>query len=174
MIIRFLAILLLPDENREVLQTLLYFLSDIAANKDYNQMPASNLAVCFAPSLFQISIASSKFKFRSALTRRHSIDVKVSVIYYARAITLFGMLRTHSLKIFIFKKIGQRDEKDIVESVAAHQCLTFMIKECKKLFKVPFDMMNGLGQHDDFLINEFGLNPQAHPHELRYDLMYYN
>ena len=66
------------------------------------------------------------------------------------------------------QKIGQRDEKDIVESVAAHQCLTFMIKECKKLFKVPFDMMNGLGQHDDCLINEFGLNPQAHPQELRY------
>ena len=69
------------------------------------------------------------------------------------------------------QKVGQRDEKDIVESVAAHQCLTFMIKECKKLFKVPFDMMNGLGQHDDCLINEFGLNPQAHPQELRYDII---
>ena len=70
------AILLLPDENREVLQTLLYFLSDIAANKDCNQMPASNLAVCFAPSLFQIAGASAKFKFRTALSRRHSIDIK--------------------------------------------------------------------------------------------------
>ena len=26
-------------------------------------------------------------------------------------------------------KVGQRGEKDIVESVAAHQCLTFMIKD---------------------------------------------
>ena len=63
-------------------------------------MPASNLAVCFAPSLFQIAINNPKFKFKSALSRRHSIDIKV----------------------------GQRGEKDIVESVAAHQCLTFMIK----------------------------------------------
>ena len=60
-----------------MLQTLLYFLSDIAAHKDVNQMPASNLAVCFAPSLFQIAAGQAKFKFRSALTRRHSIDVKV-------------------------------------------------------------------------------------------------
>ena len=43
-------------------------------------------------------------------------------------------------------KVGQRGEKDIVESVAAHQCLTFMIKECKQLFKVPFELMNGLSQ----------------------------
>ena len=92
------AILLLPDENREVLQesslkkrknpkfpknsffdfkifknlkkTLLFFLSDIAACKDYNQMPASNLAVCFAPSLFQIAMNNPKFKFKSALSRR--------------------------------------------------------------------------------------------------------
>ena len=92
------AILLLPDENREVLQdsllnnqkfsennyknpnffqnfyehkkTLLFFLSDIAACKEYNQMPASNLAVCFAPSLFQIAMNNPKFKFKSALSRR--------------------------------------------------------------------------------------------------------
>ena len=65
-------------------------------------------------------------------------------------------------------KVGQRGEKDIVESVAAHQCLTFMIKECKQLFKVPFELMNGLSQHEDCLINDFGLNPRAHPIELRH------
>ena len=37
------ATLLLPDENREVLQTLLYFLSDIASAEE-NQMTAGNLA----------------------------------------------------------------------------------------------------------------------------------
>ena len=59
------AVLLLPDENREVLQTLLLFLSDISECKDVNQMPASNLAVCFAPSLFQIAMNNPKFKLRS-------------------------------------------------------------------------------------------------------------
>ena len=134
------AVLLLPDENREVLQTLLLFLSDISDCKDMNQMPASNLAVCFAPSLFQIAMNNPKFKLRSALSRRHSIDIKN----------------------------GYRGEKDIVESVAAHQCLTFMIKECKKLFKVPFELMNGLSQHENYLMNDFGLNPRAHPIELRF------
>ncbi|XP_015269478.1 PREDICTED: stAR-related lipid transfer protein 8 [Gekko japonicus] len=52
------AIALMPDENREVLQTLLYFLSDIAAAQE-NQMTAGNLAVCLAPSLFHLN-ASKK------------------------------------------------------------------------------------------------------------------
>ena len=54
-------------------KTLLFFLSDIAACKDFNQMPASNLAVCFAPSLFQIAMNNPKFKFKSALSRRTGI-----------------------------------------------------------------------------------------------------
>uniref|UniRef100_A0A8C7APT9 StAR related lipid transfer domain containing 8 n=1 Tax=Neovison vison TaxID=452646 RepID=A0A8C7APT9_NEOVI len=52
------ATLLLPDENREVLQTLLYFLSDIASAEE-NQMTAGNLAVCLAPSIFHLN-ASKK------------------------------------------------------------------------------------------------------------------
>ena len=32
------AIMLLPDENREVLQSLLLFLSDIASHSDENQV----------------------------------------------------------------------------------------------------------------------------------------
>ena len=63
------AVLLLPDENREVLQTLLLFLSDISECKDVNQMPASNLAVCFAPSLFQIAMNNPKFKLRSRVSQ---------------------------------------------------------------------------------------------------------
>ncbi|KAK6173294.1 hypothetical protein SNE40_016771 [Patella caerulea] len=48
------AIILLPDENREVLQALLLFLSDISQQSTVHQMTASNLAVCFGPSLFNI------------------------------------------------------------------------------------------------------------------------
>ncbi|XP_071951332.1 rho GTPase-activating protein 7-like isoform X2 [Antedon mediterranea] len=49
------AVMLLPDENREVLQSLVLFLSDIATHSQTNQMTPYNLAVCFAPSLFHLS-----------------------------------------------------------------------------------------------------------------------
>ncbi|CAL1531365.1 unnamed protein product, partial [Lymnaea stagnalis] len=48
------AILLLPDENREVLQSILLFLSDISSHESEHQMNASNLAVCFTPTVFQL------------------------------------------------------------------------------------------------------------------------
>ncbi|KAK8742350.1 hypothetical protein OTU49_001821 [Cherax quadricarinatus] len=53
------AVLLLPDENREVLMALLTFLADVAANSHLNQMHASNLAVCLAPSLFHLNVGGS-------------------------------------------------------------------------------------------------------------------
>ncbi|XP_063059153.1 stAR-related lipid transfer protein 8 isoform X2 [Engraulis encrasicolus] len=50
------AVILLPDENREVLQTLLYFLSDIAS-APANQMTAETLAVCLAPSILHLNVS---------------------------------------------------------------------------------------------------------------------
>ncbi|XP_055499309.1 rho GTPase-activating protein 7 isoform X2 [Leucoraja erinacea] len=49
------AILLLPDENREALQSLLCFLCDVVACVNENQMTPTNLAVCLAPSLFHLN-----------------------------------------------------------------------------------------------------------------------
>ncbi|KAG8008436.1 StAR-related lipid transfer protein 13 [Nibea albiflora] len=49
------AILLLPDENREALRTLLFFLQDVVAAVDENQMTPTNIAVCLAPSLFHLN-----------------------------------------------------------------------------------------------------------------------
>lgn len=46
------ALVLLPDEHREALYLLLHFLRQIAKHSQENQMTESNLAVCFAPSLF--------------------------------------------------------------------------------------------------------------------------
>lgn len=51
------AVCLLPDESRDVLHTLLCFLSDVAANVSENQMTCTNLAVCLAPSLFHLNTA---------------------------------------------------------------------------------------------------------------------
>ncbi|XP_066437081.1 stAR-related lipid transfer protein 8 isoform X2 [Eleutherodactylus coqui] len=53
------AILLMPDENREVLQTLLYFLSDISSAQE-NQMTPGNLAVCLAPSVFHLNVSKKE------------------------------------------------------------------------------------------------------------------
>ncbi|KAJ8266694.1 hypothetical protein GJAV_G00133570 [Gymnothorax javanicus] len=50
------AIMLMPDENREVLQTLLCFLSDVTSSVEENQMTPTNIAVCLAPSLFHLNI----------------------------------------------------------------------------------------------------------------------
>lgn len=47
-------ILLLPDEHREALQAILEFLNQVSARSTCNQMTASNLAVCLAPSLFHL------------------------------------------------------------------------------------------------------------------------
>ncbi|XP_066237109.1 stAR-related lipid transfer protein 13 isoform X2 [Saccopteryx leptura] len=50
------ATLLLADENREVLQLLLCFLSDVVSLVEENQMTPMNLAVCLAPSLFHLNL----------------------------------------------------------------------------------------------------------------------
>uniref|UniRef100_A0A8D8LXI8 Rho GTPase-activating protein 7 n=1 Tax=Cacopsylla melanoneura TaxID=428564 RepID=A0A8D8LXI8_9HEMI len=57
------ALVLLPDEHREALYLLLHFLRQIAKHSTENQMTESNLAVCFAPSLFHWNqSASSPYK----------------------------------------------------------------------------------------------------------------
>lgn len=49
------AIYLLPDENREALQSLLLFLREVVACVEENQMTPTNIAVCLAPSLFHLN-----------------------------------------------------------------------------------------------------------------------
>ncbi|MGH0143471.1 UNVERIFIED_CONTAM: hypothetical protein FKN15_039435 [Acipenser sinensis] len=67
------AILLLPDENREVLQTLLYFLSDVTAAVKENQMTNNNLAVCLAPSLFHLNTLKRETSSPRVMQRKHSL-----------------------------------------------------------------------------------------------------
>ncbi|XP_014646757.1 PREDICTED: stAR-related lipid transfer protein 13 isoform X1 [Ceratotherium simum simum] len=54
------AILLLADESREVLQTLLCFLNDVVSLVEENQMTPMNLAVCLAPSLFHLNLVKKE------------------------------------------------------------------------------------------------------------------
>ncbi|KAJ8416496.1 hypothetical protein AAFF_G00357840 [Aldrovandia affinis] len=67
------ATLLLPDDNREVLQTLLYFLSDVTANVAENQMTSTNLAVCLAPSLFHLNTLKRENSSPRVMQRKHSL-----------------------------------------------------------------------------------------------------
>lgn len=67
------AILLLPDENREALRTLLYFLRDVVACVDKNQMTPTNIAVCLAPSLFHLNTIKRESNASRSGHRKYSL-----------------------------------------------------------------------------------------------------
>ena len=104
------VLLLLPDEHREALETLLDFLNHVANNSPYNQMTASNLAVCLAPSLFHFnhstaSVSSSSNRSNSVSPRRR-------------------------------KTVGIPDQRELSENKAAHDCLLYLVKTNRELFMV--------------------------------------
>ncbi|XP_062513642.1 stAR-related lipid transfer protein 13-like isoform X3 [Corticium candelabrum] len=105
------VMLLLPDENREALQSLVLFLKDIAEYSSKNKMTAENLAVCFAPSLFSLP----------GQGQRHSWD---------------GSSKKPKHK----SKGHVKAAKDMNDSaVHANNSLALMIKECDTLFTIPRD-----------------------------------
>ncbi|KAI4886751.1 hypothetical protein NFI96_029387, partial [Prochilodus magdalenae] len=67
------AVLLLPDESREALQTLLCFLSDVTANVRENQMTCMNLAVCLAPSLFHLNTVKRDASSPRVMSRKNAL-----------------------------------------------------------------------------------------------------
>uniref|UniRef100_H3CQA1 Si:dkeyp-23e4.3 n=1 Tax=Tetraodon nigroviridis TaxID=99883 RepID=H3CQA1_TETNG len=103
------AILLLPDENREALRVLLFFLRDVVACVDENQMTPTNIAVCLAPSLFHLNTLKKDAKLPSY--RGRSSRRKCS--------------------------LGRPDQRDLSENLAATQGLAHMITEAQRLFQVP-------------------------------------
>lgn len=67
------AILLLPDENRLALRTLLLFLRDVVACADENQMTPANIAVCLAPSLFHLNTLKRDANAARSSHRKYSL-----------------------------------------------------------------------------------------------------
>nr|XP_057942752.1 rho GTPase-activating protein 7 isoform X3 [Doryrhamphus excisus] len=67
------AILLLPDENREALRTMLFFLRDVVACVEENQMTPTNIAVCLAPSLFHLNALKRDAGAARSGHRKHSL-----------------------------------------------------------------------------------------------------
>ncbi|XP_026669775.1 stAR-related lipid transfer protein 13 isoform X1 [Ceratina calcarata] len=106
------VLLLLPDEHREALETLLDFLNHVASNAPYNQMTASNLAVCLAPSLFHFNHSNANVTNRSS-----------SVSPRRR------------------KTVGIPDQRELSENKAAHDCLLYLVKMHRELFMVSSDML---------------------------------
>ncbi|XP_034172458.1 rhoGTPase activating protein isoform X3 [Osmia lignaria lignaria] len=106
------VLLLLPDEHREALETLLDFLNHVASNAPYNQMTASNLAVCLAPSLFHFNHSNTNVTNRSS-----------SVSPRRR------------------KTVGIPDQRELSENKAAHDCLLYLVKMHRELFMVSSDML---------------------------------
>ncbi|XP_043526536.1 uncharacterized protein LOC122537444 isoform X2 [Frieseomelitta varia] len=106
------VLLLLPDEHREALETLLDFLNHVASNAPYNQMTASNLAVCLAPSLFHFNHNNTNVTNRSS-----------SVSPRRR------------------KTVGIPDQRELSENKAAHDCLLYLVKMHRELFMVSSDML---------------------------------
>ncbi|XP_051487267.1 rho GTPase-activating protein 7-like isoform X1 [Apus apus] len=64
------AILLLPKENREALKILLFFLRDVVAFVEENQMTPTNIAVCLAPSLFHLNTLRRDSSSSSSASQR--------------------------------------------------------------------------------------------------------
>ncbi|NXK21981.1 RHG07 protein, partial [Arenaria interpres] len=67
------AILLLPRENREALKILLFFLRDVVAFVEENQMTPTNIAVCLAPSLFHLNTLRRDSSSSSTSQRKCSL-----------------------------------------------------------------------------------------------------
>uniref|UniRef100_A0A673J2M3 StAR-related lipid transfer protein 13-like n=1 Tax=Sinocyclocheilus rhinocerous TaxID=307959 RepID=A0A673J2M3_9TELE len=105
------AIMLMSDENREVLQTLLCFLSDVTSSVQENQMTPMNIAVCLAPSLFHLNI----LKKDNLAPRAMQMQKKYAT--------------------------GRPDQKDLNENLAATQGLVHMITECNRMFEIPHEMV---------------------------------
>lgn len=104
------AILLLPDEHREVLLMLLEFLYQVTAKSKLNQMNAGNLAVCLSPSIFHNGLHASKGP-ASASPRRK-------------------------------KPTGLPEQKDLNETRASQECLTYLILNFQKVYHITSDKIS--------------------------------
>ena len=111
------VLLLLPDEHREALEFLLDFLNQVAINSPYNQMTASNLAVCLAPSLFHFNHTNSNLTNRS-----NSVSPRRR------------------------KTVGIPDQRELSENKAAHDCLLYLVKSHRELFMVRKSKLSNISE----------------------------
>jgi len=131
-----LAITLMPDENRDVLQTLLLFLNEVASHAYVNQMSEKNLATCFVPAFFHLCGGGSNKNERIPI---NSAPKKLK------------------------RSLSQQYQKELDDTMAAQECLAEMMKCVRFLFCVPEDVMmksqfSYIEQGDPVPLEELGQN----------------
>lgn len=141
------ALLLLPDEHREALQTFLTFLTDVAALASINQMTPSNLAVCLAPSLFHLpatsasSSSSSYNRSGASNTSNGPMSVGPGGVVQSGNGNIIGSSSGGSASSPRRRKtVGVPDQRELSQNKAAHECLLQMINDFRHLFTVPDDI----------------------------------
>lgn len=144
------ALLLLPDEHREALQTFLTFLTDVAALASINQMTPSNLAVCLAPSLFHLPATSVSSSSSSSTSHNRSAGVNgpsngavgggggVVPSGNGNNISSSSSSGSSAPSPRRRKTVGVPDQRELSQNKAAHECLLQMINDFRYLFTVIF------------------------------------
>ncbi|GMR42919.1 hypothetical protein PMAYCL1PPCAC_13114, partial [Pristionchus mayeri] len=124
------AIVLLPEENREALQTLLLFFNEVAGHASTNSMSADNISVCLTPSLFALS--ASRINSVGTQNRLNSTPLIPFPIkprpFCSRSKTIGGT--------------GMPTAAEMAETRAAQKCLSTMITRVMDLF-VVVDTISG-------------------------------
>jgi hypothetical protein len=132
------ALLLLPDEHREALQTFLTFLTDVAALASINQMTPSNLAVCLAPSLFHLPATSASSS--SSSHNRSGVNSPSNGALGVGGVVPSGngnnMSSSSAPSPRRRKTVGVPDQRELSQNKAAHECLLQMINDFRHLFTV--------------------------------------
>ena len=121
------ALLLLPDEHREALQTFLAFLTDVAALASINQMTPSNLAVCLAPSLFHLPATALHNRSGNSTSNGGGGGSN-------------GSSSNTSTSPRRRKTVGVPDQRELSQNKAAHDCLLQMINDFRHLFTVMLSL----------------------------------
>ncbi|XP_063707106.1 rho GTPase-activating protein 7-like isoform X2 [Culicoides brevitarsis] len=138
------AVLLLPDENRDVLYYLLDFLKHISDGSMYNQMTPYNLSVCLAPSIFQTtkynSIAKPKSN-RGWSTSRELCDINAAHECLTFMINHYKSLFSISYERFVKCSFSYLDDSKVASlnslcdgnwNAYLVQCTKDTIKEAKE------------------------------------------
>jgi deleted in liver cancer protein len=129
-------VLLLPDEHREALFALLDFLCQVSSRSNVNQMSASNLAVCLAPSLFHLGNGSAWSSSHPHGGSAGGSTPSSPVTSHNRSSSVSPRRNHHQSSATSASVVGLPDSKQLGQNKAAHDCLLFLIKHYRQLFAV--------------------------------------
>ncbi|XP_025198097.1 rho GTPase-activating protein 7 isoform X2 [Melanaphis sacchari] len=136
------TVLLLPDEHREALFALLDFLCHVSSKSNVNQMSASNLAVCLAPSLFHLGNSGAWSSSHPHGGSAGGSTPSSPVTSHNRSSSVSPRRNHHQSSANSTIAVGLPDSKQLGQNKAAHDCLLFLIKHYRQLFAMSEDVMS--------------------------------